>query len=122
MMPSIIERIKDIFQLMFGSDVAIQVEPQQLFDASQKLTTKATSVQHQIADLSERLSSMSSYWEGNVFDFRKSTMKNEIEYMEEIVKMVQEYSLKLKTISEKYVAAENKNSDSANALATNIIS
>ncbi len=122
MMVSIVERIKDIFQLMFGSDVAIQVEPQQLFDASQKLTTKATSVQHQITDLSERLSSMSSYWEGNVFDFRKSTMKNEIEYMEEIVKMVQEYSLKLKTISEKYVTVENKNSDSANALATNIIS
>lgn len=119
---NILDGIRNCFQLIFGSSVEVAVQPQQLLNASQKLSSKATSVQYQLNSLSDRVASMNKYWEGNVYGQRKQTFQREFENMESVISSMEIYSQKLKVVSENYIKTEDINNDSAEALPLSIIS
>ena len=119
---NILETIEKYFELMFGSSVSIEVQPQQLLSASQKLSAKASAMQYQLQDLSDRVTAMNRYWEGHVYNSRKESFQREFKDMESVIRAMEIYSKKLKCIAENYVRVEDRNNDSADALPMSIIS
>lgn len=114
--------LSNIFSQYFSGTISIEVAPEQLYDTADTILREISTIRTQFENISQCIKNTSSYWEGQVSDRRRKQYEGKSTDIENMISNLNNYVVELKTIASNYVETENKATETANELPTNVLS
>lgn len=102
--------------------ITIEVTPEQLFSASDKLINDASDIKREFESIKGIISSTSSYWQGAVSDGERKYYDSRYDDIVEMIERINNYASELKMIAQNYSDSEKMSTEEAQSLPTNVLS
>lgn len=106
---------------LFG-DIMIQVDPEQLFAASEEVLSTVRNLRGRFDSLNSRVKGMKNYWEGSVSNIRQKRHTRSQTQMDEMLNTLTQYAQELKQIAANYTDTESANTEASASLQSGILS
>lgn len=103
-------------------DGIIKVDPQQLISTADEFSTTNGQVKSITDQMNSIIDSLKPVWEGDASNTYNTKFDQLQDDMDKMYRMIQEHVRDLNDMAQEYIAAENANVDTGNALAGDVIS